>query len=73
MEALNTDRKIDWGLVLPYEKLCAIKQVPSSVLNKHVFMRFTSKELFKMRGVCTDWSDSIKAIWCQVVKNEMLE
>ena len=40
---------------------------------KNVFMRFSSRELFKLRGVCTDWSDSVKTIWCQVVKNEMLE
>lgn len=36
-------------------------------------MHFTSRELFNLRGVCTDWSDSVKTIWCQVVKNEMLE
>jgi hypothetical protein len=47
--------------------------VPSSVLNKNVFIYFGSRELFKLRGVCTDWSDIVKAIWCQVVKNEMLE
>ena len=42
-------------------------------MNKGVFMHFTSRELFNLRGVCTDWSDSVKTIWCQVVKNEMLE
>ena len=26
-----------------------------------------------MRGVCGEWSDSVKAVWCQIVKNEMLE
>jgi len=29
--------------------------------------------MFKLRGVCGEWSDSIKIIWCQVVKEEMLE
>ena len=57
------DNNLDWPM-LKASKFCAIKQVPSSVLNKNVFMYFTSKELFKLRGVCSDWSDSIKAIWC---------
>lgn len=34
---------------------------------------FTSRELFYLRGVCGDWSDSIKLIWCHIVKEEMLE
>ena len=34
---------------------------------------FTAKELFMLRGVCGEWSDSIKTIWCQVVKDEMME
>ena len=38
-----------------------------------VLSLFTAKELFKIRGVCGEWSDSIKAIWCQVVKDEMME
>jgi hypothetical protein len=32
-----------------------------------------SRELFRIRQVCTEWSDLIKVIWCQVVKDEMLE
>jgi hypothetical protein len=32
-----------------------------------------SRELFRIRPVCTEWSDLIKVIWCQVVKDEMLE
>lgn len=66
-KALN----LDW--IQPFATKCPIKKVPSSVLNKNVFIYFCSKELFKLRGVCTDWSDIVKAIWCQVVKNEMLE
>jgi hypothetical protein len=30
-------------------------------------------DLFKLRQVCTEWNDMIKAIWCQVVKKEMLK
>jgi hypothetical protein len=60
----------DW---LQVSAACPIKMVPSSVLNRNIFMHFTSRELFRLRGVCTDWSDSVKTIWCQVVKNEMLE
>lgn len=26
-----------------------------------------------MRGVCSEWADSVKVVWCQVVKEEMLE
>ena len=62
---------IDW--IQPLSTLSGINQVPSSVLNKNVFIYFGSRELFKLRGVCTEWSDIVKAIWCQVVKNEMLE
>jgi hypothetical protein len=32
-----------------------------------------SRELFRIRQVCPEWSDLIKVIWCQVVKDEMLE
>ena len=36
-------------------------------------MLFNSRELFKLRQVSTEWNDLIKVIWCQVVKEEMLE
>ena len=50
-----------------------IKRVPVPVMQKNVFGLLTSRELFKIRGVCSDWSDKVKGIWCQVVKDEMLE
>ena len=50
-----------------------IKGVPIPVMQKNVFGLLTSRELFKVRGVCSDWSDQVKGIWCQVVKDEMLE
>ena len=50
-----------------------IKRVPIPVMQKNVFGLMTSRELFRVRGVCSDWSDQIKGIWCQVVKDEMLE
>jgi hypothetical protein len=43
------------------------------VIQQNVFRLFTSKELFKLRQVSTEWNDMIKTIWCQVVKEEMLE
>jgi len=66
---------VDWNLILPEQSQdkCAIKRIPASVLNKKVFMLLSSRELFKIRGVCSDWSDSVKSVWCQVVKDEMLE
>ena len=36
-------------------------------------MLFDSRELFRLRLVCSEWNDLIKTIWCQVVKDEMLE
>ena len=53
-------------------KAC-IQDLPHSLMQKKVFMLFTSKELFKLRLVCTEWNDLIKTIWCQIVKDEMLE
>ena len=50
-----------------------IKRVPIPVMQKNVFGLMTSRELFRVRGVCSDWSDQVKGIWCQVVKDEMLE
>ena len=42
-------------------------------MQRFVFGLLTSRDLFKIRGVCSDWSDQVKGIWCQVVKDEMLE
>lgn len=42
-------------------------------MQSNVLKLFTSKELFKLRLVCGEWNDLIKTIWCQVVKEEMLE
>jgi hypothetical protein len=42
-------------------------------MQSKVFMHFTSIELFTLRAVCGEWSDSIKVIWCHIVKEEMLE
>ena len=32
-----------------------------------------SRELFRLRSVCGHFSDNIKTVWCQVVKDEMME
>lgn len=50
-----------------------IKSMPNNVMQKNVLGLFSSRELFKIRAVCSDWSDQVKGIWCQVVKDEMLE
>jgi len=42
-------------------------------MQRNVFALLSSRELFKIRGVCADWSDQVKGVWCQVVKDEMLE
>jgi hypothetical protein len=47
--------------------------LPTCVVQQNIFRLFGSKELFKLRQVCTEWNDMIKSIWCQVVKEEMLE
>ena len=57
---------VDWNLIMPQQSQdkCAIKRIPTSVLNKKVFMLLSSRELFKIRGVCSEWSDSVKSVWC---------
>lgn len=35
-------------------------------------MLFDSRELFRLRLVSSEWCESIKTVWCQVVKDEML-
>ena len=34
-----------------------IKRIPIPVMQKNVFGLMNSRELFKVRGVCSDWSD----------------
>lgn len=46
--------------------------LPHSVIQSKILMLFSSRELFKLRLVSTEWCDLIKTIWCQVVKEEML-
>lgn len=37
-----------------------ITDIPNSVMQHKVFRLFSSKELFKLRMVCTEWNDLIK-------------
>ena len=50
-----------------------IASLPTQIMQINVFGLFNSKDMFLLRAVCTDWSDMIKVVWCQVVKEEMLE
>jgi hypothetical protein len=50
-----------------------IFKVPSLVIQSNVLSLFTSRELFTLRGVCGEFSDMTKQVWCQVVKYEMLQ
>mmetsp|Transcript_13486 Transcript_13486/g.17082 ORF Transcript_13486/g.17082 Transcript_13486/m.17082 type:complete len:157 (+) Transcript_13486:237-707(+) len=54
-------------------KLHGIKRIPAPVMQRFVFGLLSSRDLFNIRGVCSNWSDQVKGIWCQVVKDEMLE
>jgi hypothetical protein len=56
----------------PDHKAC-FQDLPQSLVQQKIFMLGNSRELFRLRQVCTEWSDLIKMIWCQVVKDEMLE
>lgn len=62
-------------LLLGGEKTRALhfSDLPTCVVQTNIFRLFGSKDLFKLRQVCTEWNDMIKNIWCQVVKEEMLE
>ena len=54
-------------------KTLHISDIPIQVMQSNVFRLFTSRDLFKLRQVCSEWNDLVKTIWCQVVKEEMLE
>jgi hypothetical protein len=51
-----------------------LSDLPLAILQTKILgAHFNSLELFKLRGVCGDWSDAVKQVWCQTVKEEMLE
>ena len=51
-----------------------IQDLPPAILQTKVMGGwFNSRELFKLRGVCGEWSDAVKTVWCHQVKEEMLE
>jgi len=50
-----------------------ILTLPSFVVQSNVLSLFSSRELFALRGVCGEFSDMTKQVWCQVVKFEMLQ
>ena len=51
-----------------------ILSLPPAVLQTKVLGGwFNSKDLFLLRGVCGEWSDAVKVVWCHKVKEEMLE
>jgi hypothetical protein len=55
-------------------KKLGIQDIPTAILQTKIFTGyFNSKDLFKMRAVCGEWSDAIKTVWCLTVKEEMLE
>ena len=51
----------------------SILTIPAQVFQSNVMTHFSSRELFKLRGVSGAFSDHVKTIWCSVVKHEMLE
>lgn len=42
-------------------------------MQKNIFGLLTSKELFRLRAVCGHFCNTIKGVWCHVVKDEMLD
>jgi len=56
------------------ERPLRITDIPTAIMQTKVFSGFfSSRELFKLRAVCGEWSDQIKSVWCLTVKEEMLE
>ena len=56
------------------QQIARIQDLPPAVLQTKILGGwFNSKELFKLRAVCGEWSDAVKQIWCHTVKEEMLE
>lgn len=50
-----------------------ILMVPLALFQKHVMQLIESRELFRIRAVCGQFQDQVKTVWCQVVKDEMLQ
>ena len=44
--------------------MASITDVPIAVFQFNVLSLFSSRDMFRLRGVCADWSDSIKIMWC---------
>jgi hypothetical protein len=62
------------GETLAVTKSLKITDIPTAIMQTKVLSGFfSSRELFKLRGVCGEWSDAIKSVWCLTVKEEMLE
>jgi len=51
----------------------SIVSLPEDLLVYTVFKYLSSKSLFVLRLVCTDWKEHVRNVWCQVVKEEMVE
>lgn len=52
---------------MPFQWLSSqtgIKAIPTPVMQKNVLGLLTSRELFRIRAVCSSWSDTVKGIWC---------
>jgi hypothetical protein len=51
----------------------SLSSLPQALMHQFLFPYFNSRDLFGLRAVCSEWQDIIKLVWCQVVKDEMLE
>lgn len=50
-----------------------IASLPEDLLVFTIFKYLSSKNLFVLRLVCRDWREHVRCVWCQVVKDEMID
>lgn len=53
--------------------MAQISELPDAVLQWGIFKYFNSLELFRLRIVSKHWKSLIRDIWCNVVKDEMID
>ena len=50
-----------------------IDKIPQDVLQNHILIYFNSFDLFKVRGVCSEWRELIRGMWHIIFRREMME
>ncbi len=61
-------------IITPQEKNHTFDTLPHHIVDNNIFSYLNSKDLFfTVRPVCTEWYDLMKSIWCNKLKEEMID